>query len=844
MVNFDKLKAEKTPAKAIDPLEIFRRLPKPPGINDLYTSQAEVLKNWFDRRTESDLVIKLHTGGGKTLVGLLIAQSVMNEMREPVVYLCPNTQLIEQTLSKAVEYGISAVQYEKGGGVPLPREFTSVRSVLVCTYNALFNARSKFGAKGGAREITKAGAIILDDAHVASSTMRDAFTLSVRKDVAEDDYLYLANLFRSDFSNVGKIGIFDDIVSGTEMAVIEVPYWAWKEKSLAVRDYLQARAEDNDYPLRWGFLRDNFDYCHCLVSSTSFALTPMFPTVDAIPTFAECSRRVYMSATINDDSMIVRTFNANPSSVAKPITSNSLAGVSERMILAPDLMDFEIPDSEDFVKETAKWMSSENKRGTVVLSSSIARANRWSDVGLVADTPEKVGTFVKNLQEETNTGPYVFANRYDGIDLPNAACRLLIMENLPQGANSYDLFRSGVFMGGEESRSEVARRIEQGIGRGARGAGDFCIVILTGSDLISWIDRPQNQHYLTQSTQAQLTIGKNVSSVITNTREVYDTIIRCLNRDLSWTTYHAETLSELVQPQASDEGNLNYATIERKAFELFRQNLFEKAIERINKYCEDNRDTLDNQSIGWLKQFAARIAFAGELPNARSLQEEAYFSNNNLHRPLHEVKYAPVMLPQSQSKAIVAQLLKFRTTKGFLANFDTKSSMLTPRSTSNQFEEALASFGQILGFATDRPDNKIGKGPDVFWLLDTKTALVLEAKNRKILKKPLDKGDHAQLLEAEHWFKSEYKSHTPTRVSIHPNRAVRYEPTTDGTKVLTFEKLNELIMAARKLIISLDSSVLTKEQLEIRCQELLENLNLTPEKLPQNFLETFLPFEE
>ena len=85
MVDFANLRITKERSKVIDPLEIFRRLPKPPGINDLYTSQAEVLQSWFSDRSKRDTVIKLHTGGGKTLVGLLIAQSTLNEISEPVL---------------------------------------------------------------------------------------------------------------------------------------------------------------------------------------------------------------------------------------------------------------------------------------------------------------------------------------------------------------------------------------------------------------------------------------------------------------------------------------------------------------------------------------------------------------------------------------------------------------------------------------------------------------------------------------------------------------------------------------------------------------------------------------
>ena len=42
-----------------------------------------------------------------------------------------------------------------------------------------------------------------------------------------------------------------------------------------------------------------------------------------------------MSATIADDSEIIRTFDASKDFVTRPLLSSSLAGISERMILIP-----------------------------------------------------------------------------------------------------------------------------------------------------------------------------------------------------------------------------------------------------------------------------------------------------------------------------------------------------------------------------------------------------------------------------------------------------------------------------------------------------------------------------
>ena len=836
MFDFDKLKSTKKDSKIIDPLDIFRRLPKPLGINDLYGSQTEVLKQWFERREERDLVIKLHTGGGKTLVGLLIAQSIMNETGEPVLYLCPTKQLISQTLEKANEYGVSAVPYKTGED--LPRDFTSVRSVLVCSYTALFNGKSKFGVVGNSvKDVIKAGGIILDDAHVAYSAMRESFSLKVDKEKSAEDYEYLTTLFRDDFRKYGKIGSYDDIVSGSDHSgIIDVPYWAWKEKTRQVREYIQAKSAE--YPMTWSFIRDMFDYSHCLISQSSLVVTPLYPPVDLIPTFENCERRIYMSATISDDSMIVRTFNANKKSLLKPISSESLAGVSERMILSPELTNLGMSISR--VKKLTEFLSGKHNVSSVILTPSSRTASEWTEIGEFADNTDKVAEFVSNLQLGKSKGPYIFANRYDGIDLPNDACRLLILAGLPRGANEYDNYRSSVFIGGEEFKNNLAQRIEQGIGRAARGGGDYCVILIVGPDVTSWIDRPANQNLLTSSTRAQLEIGTNLTNNIENTSQLLDVILSCLQRDDKWKKYHAEQLAELVAEMSPVESPLKFAAVERKSFHLLRRNLHDDAIHSIKKFIENEAPDLQVQ--GWLQQLAARIAlYHDRTEDSQEYQKQAYQNNSNLHRPLIDVQYDQIKIPGNQSKMIVDQLKGFRSKRGLSADFEYVVSMLVPTATSNQFESSLAALGSFLGFTAQRPDNQFGFGPDVLWRLNKELSLVIEAKSQKLKDNPISKKEHGQILSAGEWFKQEYPESSFIRVSMHPNRLAGDATITNETKVLTYEKLSSLVSDARTLIGELEKSSLKDAELEAKCEQMLRASNLTADKLPGYYLEEFEP---
>lgn len=836
MVDFKKLRESKQQQTIIDPKEIFRRLPKPSGINDLYTSQTHVLEQWFTHRNDKDVVIKLHTGGGKTLVGLLIAQSILNETHDPVIYICPNNQLVEQTIIKANEYGIPAVAYPKNSD--FDDKFYTGKSVLVCNYHAMFNGMSKFGVRGGGKEIISAGAIILDDAHVAFSIVRESFTLKVDRKNDEDGFNTLTNMFRNDFKEIGKLGTFDDTVSGDDFGILEVPYWSWKKKSPEVREYLRANKTD-EYMYVWPLIRDSFDYCHALITKNSFVITPIFPFVDMIPTFYECKRRIFMSATIGDDSAIIRTFDAKFEYVQKPLSSNSLAGVSERMILTPELMKFNVKDVPNLLHQLIKNMTDKFNVGSVILVSSDTDAKSWEDIAEYPKSSVKVTECVKMLQEGKSKGPYVFANRYDGIDLPNDACRLLVSAGLPRGTSEYDLYLANTFMNAEMLNNNLAQRIEQGIGRGARGPGDYCVVLITGKDLVSWISRTSNLRFLTSSTRAQLEMGKEVSQDINSLKDLIETIKRCLYRDKEWIEYHAETLAEYDSTNDINVKALKLAYIERKAFQLFRDNYYEKAITTIDKYCQDTKD-LDISNKGWLYQLISRIAYYWDNKELyQKFQKYAYSYNRNLLRPQMEIQYIPLTTPGKQAEAIVEKIKNFDVRRGYLAEFDEMVSHLVPEASANQFEQALADLGTVIGFTTERPDKTYSKGPDVLWLLNSKIGLVIEAKSRKNKNNALTKEQHGQLLEASEWFKEEYPDYVGVRISLHPNINATKSTTTGETKVLTYNKLNELITNTRTLLVDLCESAVSSQQLVIRCEELLKTSTLTPQSIIEKYFVSF-----
>lgn len=90
----------------IHPRDIFFTLDKDPSFSFPRDIQTEVMNLWFESRNSKDNVVKLNVGSGKTLVGLLLLQSSLNEGIGPALYVAPDKQLAQQVINEAEALGL------------------------------------------------------------------------------------------------------------------------------------------------------------------------------------------------------------------------------------------------------------------------------------------------------------------------------------------------------------------------------------------------------------------------------------------------------------------------------------------------------------------------------------------------------------------------------------------------------------------------------------------------------------------------------------------------------------------------------------------------------------------
>src|SRR5258708_4947135 len=166
MVDFKKRVGKSTTAKTIDPVKLYASLDRASDKGPLRLVQERVLSEWHtSRREERDVILKLHTGQGKTLLGLLMLQSKLNEDVGPALYLCPNHFLVSQTVEQARQFGIRCATTDGD----LPDEFTEGRTILVAVVHKLFNGLTKF--RLGAKSLS-VGSVLLDDAHACIDVIK------------------------------------------------------------------------------------------------------------------------------------------------------------------------------------------------------------------------------------------------------------------------------------------------------------------------------------------------------------------------------------------------------------------------------------------------------------------------------------------------------------------------------------------------------------------------------------------------------------------------------------------------------------------------------------------------
>ncbi len=739
-----------TAAVPADPEQLYRQLALiNKGPEALWLHQGDVLRSWHrDHADASDVAIELPTGAGKTLVGGLIGEYRRRVAQERVAYLCPTRQLARQTAAKLTEYGIPNVLLigkVNSWNMAERSRYSSADAIAVSVYSHVFNVNPA---------LDDAQLLLLDDAHAAESYVAGPWSLEVTRDEASayGDVLSALSSALDPLVVVRLRGASDGEYDSTVYLASPLGVAAQAthlEEVLAAAVAAGKVSDDAGYALR--FLRGHLDQCLVYVSYRRLLIRPLIPPTVCHPAFDAPARRVYMSATLGAGGEVERTFGRR--SIKRiPIPPGwEKQGTGRRLFCFPQL-------TTDLAEDPAAadaWVAgviAQYGRAVVLTPDTRTAATFVAErvpagyhVLSAADVEDDLKVFTQQ-----SAAALVLTNRYDGIDLPDDDCRLVVLAGLPARGDLQERFLHGSLGALEVLQERIRARIMQGAGRATRNARDFAAVLLLDDDLISYVLRHDVQGAMHPEIHGELEFGYRNSTGITST-EMLDQLRIFATHGDDWREVEQDIVAaregyERVDAPGSAELQ-KAARFEVAACDAIWQGEWDRALDLIRQVLDALRGGRAPQRYAALWNYLAaciaqRLATKTSDTTLSAAAAAFYGDARAAGRGTTWLSHlaAPVEATTTLAQPSVDPLDE-QAMNGVLANaarlakpsvFDTEVVAARAALTdtpSKPYESALVTLGQLAGAVPSDGDHGNDAAPDATWIFGDVIWVSWEAKS-------------------------------------------------------------------------------------------------------------------
>lgn len=754
--DFGSIKRPTLMARDLEPRALLRSLPVREGaINDLWDGQAQALSQWHDRRSQNDNLILLNTGAGKSIVGLLIAESLRRELNGNVVYVCPTNDLVRQVANEAAKIGVPhTTRMERTWSNDL---YELGQGVAITNYQAIFTAYSTFRGEKTPK------AIVFDDAHVAEGVIRDQLTLRVGKRDFPDLFRELRNKILSHEKDAGYHAQLEQAFSGISAYSSLMASPAFGHERSGELDALFSpfqRGHQISFPL--AHLAGKWSLCAVCVSEHAIEISP--PALPSLKfSFLEDTgvRKVYLSATFDQAVDFARAFGKD---IANPIKPNVDAGNGERLIIFGGKITDPAEPEESLVRGAASISK------LVVAVPSGKKGERWHS--LTGPPPEDFSAAMDAFRKAPS-GAMLLMARYDGIDLPQDTCRQMVLDGVPRGVSLIEKYAWEYLNLQNDLRSKIATRVTQLFGRIIRGRVDHGCFYIVSRDLNIWLRDSRNLALLPDLLAGQVQLGEFVHDQlgIDTVPKALDLARQVLRRDEGWIQFYRDWLNDQsVSADVKAQMSAQQAAIKDVALAwvrlwsaLWKADDVDK-IARLRSAYDLSLKALaphDSRGAGWAGLWLGASYYRdGEVRHAQD-----YFGR------ARGQLISPLALPRAQTDQAAGDIgispmgkqLMDIFSEGIIqanskmARDDSSLSAITADTASpREFEEALRFLGERLGYRATRPDNEYGSGPDVLWeCIATNELIAIEARSDKVSDN-YNKADIGQALNHVEWLRANH----------------------------------------------------------------------------------------
>lgn len=804
-IDFSKLSAALNQKNIIEPREIFLSLTNKSQKYNGYLRdvQTEVLELWYQNRNKKDNIIKMNTGSGKTVVGLLLLKSCINENKGKCVYVVPDNYLVEQVIKEANDLGINVTKDIDN------INFISGKAILVINIHKLINGKSVFGINGK----IDIDSILIDDVHSCLEIAETKSMISINREKYTKLYQDILDMFYDSLKQQNESNLINIKDGDYASSPMLVPFWDFNNKITELLNKFKDYKQEDIFKFNAPMIIDMLELCDCCISYDCIEISMRNLPIYKISSFENANRRIFMSATLEDDSILIRDFDIDPN-INNVICPKNATDIGDRLIITPQAINPNITDEE--IKYQLKELSKHYR--IVVIVPSCRRAIYWNDVADRIFNNNNI-----NSINNYNLGLDILINRYDGIDLKDDKCRVIVIDGLPNASTNYDQIKESMLSSSDDILREKVQKIEQGMGRGVRSNEDFCGIIIMGSKMPKILYDKQTRKYFSVATLKQIELSEMIveSMERKDIKEFFEVLQLCLNRNEEWTRISRSVVSELKYKNKLNIPNRE-VKFRRACNELLAKN-YNSAIKILEEYINEEKNEV-------LKGYAQMIlAKYINLINPNRAQEvllSAKKLNKNIIAPINGIRYQKTDMYNEQAKEL-QNFIKNNNIKPneYLIMINDILSNLNFESSHNEFEESIRLLGKYIGLFSERPEKEYNNGgPDNLWGMGDNLYYVIECKNESNSTE-ISKRDCGQLHNSKSWFYKEYGSKFKCiPIIIHRNNKFEKSASPEEDfRILDKDNLDLLKENVQKFAIALCSDISNIDNLDI----LLKNYNLT-----------------
>ncbi|MGW6263992.1 DEAD/DEAH box helicase [Cellulosimicrobium funkei] len=758
-----------------DPEALYRTLAETnAGPSALWVHQGEVLRSWHAQSNVSDVAIELPTGAGKTLVGGLIAEYKRRSDGTRAAIVCPTRQLARQTAQRLSEYGVpNVLLVGKVSGWPNAdrARYTRAEAVAVTVYAHVFNSNPA---------IDDAQLLVFDDAHAAEQSVISPWAIGVERNaplyhelisVIEDalDPLVVSRLRAEDLDPRQRPHTY--LASPAGIAAQEAVIEGVLQRAIA------AKTGPTGLEHAMKNLQGHVGRALVYVSHASVLIRPLVAPTSSHSAFASPRQRVYMSATLGHGGELERAFG-RPSITRIPVPRGwDRQGSGRRFFAVPSLTtDLR---SDEQVDAWVKMLIGQAGRALVLASSErqaidmIARLTPpGTPVLRAGDVEDDLAAFTGRSSAEL-----VLANRYDGIDLPDDDCRLVVLSGLPGRGDLQERFLHDALGAVEVLRERMRARFAQGAGRATRNLKDYAAVVLVGDELINYVGKREVASALHPELQAELNWGFDESMANTG-----DGLRQDLSEFLSQTpmwheanrTIIADRHRHVVTTPAGTKALADAAGHEVRAWTAAWQGEWDRAVDygrRVIDALGGGRDVQRYAAL-WhyiLASWSQRVAGStsetafGYLKNARSAGRGTPWLDHLVAptdaSPGTDREQDRDQIDTHAAAQIIERLSRVGRNAEFEARVSQARSGLIARE-AKAYEEALVHLGTLVG-AESEGSGHADAAPDAMWIFADLQWISWEAKSEAEPRGELGADDTRQAGSHLRFMESKYGASSP-----------------------------------------------------------------------------------